>query len=128
MDTLDKIEEYLIDLGISYQELSPTAWLIEDEEKGIPATVASHAGPIIMIRAEVMQVPSSGREELFAKLLSLNSSDLLHGAYALDGDKIVILDTLEYEGMDKTEFGASLEAMGFALAEHYPVLSRFEDK
>ncbi len=128
MNTLDKIEEYLIDLGISYQELSPTAWLLEDEAKGLPAMVASHAGPVVMIRAEVMKVPQSGKEALYAKLLSLNSSDLLHGAYALDGDKVVILDTLEYEGMDKSEFGASLEAMGFALEEHYPVLSRFEEK
>lgn len=128
MNTLDKVEEYLIDMGISYQELSPTAWFLEDEGKGLPAMVASHAGPIVMVRAEVMKVPQIGREELFAKLLTLNSSDLLHGAYALDGDKVVILDTLEYEGMDRGEFGASLEAMGFALAEHYPVLSRFEEK
>ena len=128
MNTLDKVEEYLIDLGIGYQELSPTAWFLEDETKGIPAMVASHAGPIVMIRAEVMKLPQSGKEALFTKLLTLNSSDLLHGAYALDGDKVIILDTLEYEGMDKNEFGASLEAMGFALAEHYPVLSRFEEK
>ncbi len=128
MNTLDKVEEFLIDLGISYQELSPTAWFLEDETKGLPSMVASHAGPVVMIRAEVMKVPETGKEELFAKLLTLNSSDLLHGAYALDGDKVVILDTLEYESMDKNEFVASLEAMGFALEEHYPVLSRFEDK
>ena len=29
--------------------------------------------------------------------------------------------------MDKEEFEASLDAIGFALSEHYPVLSRYMD-
>ena len=125
MEKQSKVEAYLIDLGISYQEISPGAWLIEDESKSLPKMVVSQTDPIVMIRADVMPAPARKREELFATLLRLNGSDFLHGAYALDGEEIVALDTLEYETMDKGEFRASLEAMAFALGQHYPILSKF---
>lgn len=128
MSVLEKVEDFLIDLGISYQELSGPAWLVEDESKGLPPMVVSRAGSVVTIRSEVMDIPASNRESFYAKLLELNATDLIHGAYAIDGGKVYIVDTLEYENMDKTELGASLEAIGFALSEHYPVLSRHEGR
>lgn len=125
MHGVSKVEEYLIDLGISYQEIAKGAWLIEDEAKGLPKMVVSQSEPIVVVRADVMPVPKKNREELFAKLLHLNGSDFLHGAYALDGDEIVAVDTLEYDTLDKNEFRASIEAMAFALSQHYPVLSAY---
>lgn len=125
MQRISKVEEYLIDLGISYQELSQGAWLVEDEARGLPKMVVSYVDPIVIVRADVMPVPAQGREELFATLLRLNGSDFLHGAYALDKNEIVALDTLEYETMDKGEFRASIEAMAFALRQHYPLLTKF---
>jgi hypothetical protein len=128
MQGLSKVEVFLIDLGISYQEVSKGAWLIEDEAKGLPKMVVNHTDPIVVLRADVMRVPAKKREELFSTLLRLNGSDFLHGAYALDGDEVVALDTLEYETMDKNELRASIEAMAFALSQHYPLLSQFADK
>lgn len=127
MAGLSKIEEYLIDLGISYEEIGSTTWLVEDAPRGLPKLVVSWADPIVMVRADVMPAPPTGREAFFAELLKLNGEDLVHGAYALDGDEVVIVDTLEYATMDKPEFEASLDAIGFALAEHYPLLSRFKN-
>lgn len=128
MDGLSKVEEYLIDLGISYEEISKGAWLIEDVVKGLPKMVVSHTDPIVVVRANVMPVPSAMKEELYATLLRLNGSDFLHGAYAIDGNEIVALDTLEYAHMDKDEFRASIEAMAFALSQHYPLLMKFIDR
>ena len=128
MDGLSKVEEYLIDLGISYEEISKGAWLIEDVVKGLPKMVVSHTDPIVVVRANVMPVPSAMKEELYSTLLRLNGSDFLHGAYAIDGNEIVALDTLEYAHMDKDEFRASIEAMAFALSQHYPLLMKFIDR
>lgn len=125
MESLSRIEGFLIDLGISYQEISKGAWLVEDDAKGLPPMVVSLADPVLVIRADVMPVPAGKREELFRKLLELNATDFLHGAYAIDGDRIVAVDTLQYATLDRNELGASLEALGFALAQHFPLLSRF---
>lgn len=126
MAGLTKIEDFLIQLEVSYEEIGNSTWLIEDADKGFPNIVVSYADPVVVVRADVMKAPSKNREAFFAELLKLNCDDLIHGAYALDGDEVVLIDTLEYDGMDKNEFQASLEAMGFALAEHYPVLAPFK--
>ncbi len=123
MAGLNKVEEFLIALGVNYQEPQPGAWLVEDPEKGLPAVLISHAEPVVVVSARVMKAPPGDREAFFAKLLRLNYDGLTHGAYALDGDDVVLIDTLEYDTMDKAEFEAAIDAIGFALTEHYPLLS-----
>jgi len=126
MAGLNKIEQYLIDLGVAYEELAPGTWAVEDPGKGIPKLFVSYADPVVIVHAEVMKAPAREREAFFGELLKLNYAGLLHGAYALEGDQVVLVDTLEYETMDKQDFEASLDAIGFALSEHYPLLSRFK--
>ncbi|MFA6506004.1 MAG: YbjN domain-containing protein [Treponemataceae bacterium] len=120
-----KIERYLIDLQLSYRELGSGMWLVEDEERGLEGIVVMHADSLVIVRVAVMKVPEDRRLELFTKLLELNAHDVLHGAYALEGDEIVLVDTLEYETMDLGDLQSALEAIGMALAQHYPILSAF---
>ena len=127
MPGLNKVEDYLISLGVSYEEPQADTWLVEDPGKGLPAIVISHAEPVVILTAKAMRIPTKNREAFFYELLKLNYSGLLHGAYAIEGEDVVLMDTLEYDGMDKEEFEASLDAIGFALSEHYPVLSRYMD-
>jgi hypothetical protein len=128
MPGLNKIEDYLMSLGVSYEEPQPGTWLVEDSAKGLPGIMISLAEPVVILTAKAMHLPDKGREELFRELLELNYSGLLHGAFAIDHDDVVIVDTLEYANMDKEEFEASLDAIGFALSEHYPSLSRYMGK
>jgi len=125
MSSLPKIEQYLIDLGISYQEISKNAWLIEDENKGYPKMMVSLSDPIVIISADVMPVPKENAETLFRMLLELNATDLLHGAYAISGNDIIVIDTLEQSSLDKDEFLASIESISFALLEHYKKLASY---
>ena len=125
MSSLPKIEQYLIDLGISYQEISKNAWLIEDENKGYPKMMVSRSDPIVIIIADVMPVPKENAETLFRMLLELNATDLLHGAYAISGNDIIVIDTLEHASLDKDEFLASIESISFALLEHYKKLASY---
>jgi len=69
--------------------------------------------------------PERGREALYEKLLRLNAEELVHGAYALEGDHVILIDTLEAANLDLEELRASCEAIGLALAEHYKVLGEF---
>jgi hypothetical protein len=53
---------------------------------------------------------------------------LVHGAYALEGDHVILIDTLEVDTMDLEELRASFEAIGLALVQHYKVLGRYRRK
>ena len=117
----NKVEQYLIDLKFAYRKLKPNIWLLDEgENEGL---MVMHADPLVIIRVQLMSIPSKNKQELFAKLLELNASDMIRGAYGLEGDKVVITDTFEYETLDYSEFRAALDAIGLALVQHYPILS-----
>jgi len=123
-----KIEQYLIELMITYQQVEKNLWLLDDEEHSLHGVVIMQAEPMVIIRAEVMDIPKNNTLELYTKLLELNASDVIHGAYALESKKIVLLDTLNYDTMDYEDFRAVLDSFSMALAEHYPILSKFREK
>ena len=123
-----KIEQYLIDLMITYRQIDSNLWLLEDEEHALQGVVIMQAEPMVIIRAEIMETPKDNVLELYTKLLELNASDVVHGAYALEGSKIVLIDTLHYDTMDYEDFRAVLDSFSLLLTQHYPVLSKYREK
>ena len=125
MGSEDKVRSYLVDLGLSYEEVGDGTFLINDEDKGLKNIVAMVSEPLLIIRVKVMEPPEHDRESLYEELLRLNAEDLLHGAYALEGDHVILIDTLELETLDLEELRSSLEAIGLALVQHYKLLGRY---
>jgi len=123
-----KIEQYLIDMMVTYQQADKNLWLLDDEEHSLQGVAVMQAEPMVIIRAEVMNVPKNNLLELYTKLLELNAVDVIHGAYALEKNKIVLIDTLHYDTLDYEDFRAVLESFSMALAEHYPILSKYREK
>lgn len=121
-----KIEGYLINSSITHEEVGENIWLINDTEKGLGNVVVFAEDSLVTIRAKVMELPREHRPELYEELLRLNA-DMVHGAYAIEEDHVILLDTLEYDTMDFEEFQASLDAIGLALAQHYPKLSTYRE-
>ena len=124
----NKVEQYLIDLKYSFQEVKPNLWLLDDAEHDLEGIAVMFVEPLVIIRVQVMNAPEQNRLEFFAKLLELNACDMIHGAYGLEGDKVVIIDTLEYDSLDYDEFRATLDAISLALTQHYPILSVYMGK
>ena len=125
---VNKIEEYLIDLMYTFREVEPNFWLLDDKEHDLEGIAVMYADPLVIFRVQVMDAPKQKREEFFVKLLELNASDMIQGAYGLEGDKVVIINTLQYETLDYSEFRASLDAISLALTQHYPILSVYRGK
>jgi len=123
-----KIEQYLIDLMITYQKIDSNLWLLDDEEHTLQGVAIMQADSVVITRAEIMDVPKSNVLELYTKLLEINATDLVHGAYAVDKGKVVLIDTLHYDTMDYDDFRAVLDSFSLAITEHYPVLSKYREK
>jgi len=125
-----KIEQYLIEMMLSYEQVEDNMWLLDDEDSALQSVAVMHADPLVVIRVEIMDIPNNGLLELYTKLLELNATDVMHGAYALDikNKKIILLNTLQYDSMDYIDFRTALESFSLALAEHYPILSKYREK
>ncbi len=126
MVTRDDVESFLARLELPYQEIEEGLWVVGNGG-GVAPVFVSHDPPLLVMRVEVMDTPGDEelRNGLFRELLELNASDLVHGAYGLDGDEIVLTDSLQLEDLDFSEFQASLESIVLALRSHFEVLSRY---
>lgn len=128
MISREDIESYLIRTDLDYEEIGEGMWLVRPggEEAGSgPAIVASYLPPVLLLRTVIRTVPETddGQLRIFRRLLELNASDLVHGAYGLEDGEIVLADTLELENLDFTEFRASLESLALAVSSHLKDLS-----
>jgi hypothetical protein len=122
-----KIEQYLIDLMLTYQQIENNLWLLDDEAHSLQGVAVMQADPLVIVRAEIMEVPKKNVLELYTKLLELNATDLIHGAYALEKNKIILIDSIQYETLNYEEFRAALDSFSLALTQHYPILSKYRE-
>jgi len=128
MISREKLESFLVKLSLTFQPAGSNLWVVADAQKGLENLLIALSDPLVILRINVMEVPAKDKEKLFEELLRLNASDMVHGAYAVDGKNVIIIDTLEADTMDLEEFEASIDAIGLALAQHYRVLSRYRVK
>jgi hypothetical protein len=125
MQLSDKLERYMLDLGLSYEDQGDNVWIVVGTEKGTENIIVVLEEPIVIVRTKVMDVPASQKAELCETLLKLNATDVIHGAYALEGDSVILMNTLVAETMDIEEFQATLDAIGLALVQHYEILAKY---
>ncbi len=128
MKNKEDIESYLLRAELPYEEVAEGMWIVgrQDEQEKL---VVKYQPPVLVCRVNVMDVPSEKekREELFQTLLALNAAEMMHGAYGLEGGKIVISDALQLENLDFNEFQATIDDITLAVADHYPRLAKFRE-
>ncbi len=124
---MQKIESYLVNLDIPYEDLGENTWIINDPNSGLEQVAVAVNEPLVVVRVKVMELPRRNREEFMLTLLKLNGSDLVHGAYAVVDNDVILIDTLNYETMHQEDFQAALDAVSMALTEHYTLLTGFRE-
>jgi Tir chaperone family protein CesT len=131
MITREDIQSFfdrLYGANLSVTEIEPNLWLLRTPEGA--EVVVHYAPPVVILRVRVMELPASEprRSELLRQLLEYNARDLVHGSYGLEGDHVVLTDTLELENLDFSEFEASFESMTLALASHLGALASYRER
>ena len=131
MITKEDIQSFLDRLeggSLTVMEIEPNLWLARTTEDA--EVVVHYAPPVVILRVRVMEMPASEprRSELFRQLLEYNARELVHGSYGLEGDHVVLTDTLELENLDYSEFEACFDSMTLALASHLGALAPFRER
>ena len=125
MISREDVEAFLDRLvgGSDYEEVGEGIWVISVGDS--PRVGVNYESPVLVLRVNVMDVPKSDASKagLMTKLLELNATDLVHGSYGLEGEHIVLTDTLQLENLDFNELQASFDSITLALASHLPALA-----
>jgi hypothetical protein len=130
MVTKEDLQSFLdrLDGGaLAVTEVEPNLWLARAPDGA--QVVVHYAPPFVVLRVEVMELPAREprRSELLRQLLEYNARELVHGSYGLEGDRVVLSDTLELENLDYSEFEASFDSLTLALASHLGALAPFHE-
>jgi hypothetical protein len=131
MITKDDLQSFLDRLeggGLGVAEVEPGLWLVTTPEEA--EIVINYAPPVLLLRVRVMELPGDEprRSELYRQLLELNARELVHGSYGIEGDHVVLTDTLELGNLDFSEFEASFDSLSLALATHMSALAPYRER
>ena len=126
MRSRDDIESYLARAEVPYEEVGEDGmWLVHDSSLGENIAIQA-AGPLLLFRVKVFELREvDDRAALYEELLTLNTSDLVHGAYGISDGAVVLTCTLQIENLDYNELQGVLDDFSLALANHYEKLSKF---
>jgi len=123
----EDIESFLIRAEADFEEIGDGLWMVSQPGEAAAASriVVSYQPPVVVFRADIREVPIDDEDqlELYRRLLHLNATDLIHGAYGLEDGEVILSDTLELENLDFSEFRASLESLSLALTSHWGQLT-----
>jgi hypothetical protein len=130
MSNKEKIESYILQMELPYVEVDNGLWILYESEDSAQKLVISDSDTIVHFRMKVMDITKdkSVHGELFRTLLEINATGLTHGAFAIEGDAIVLIDSLQAENLDFNEFQASAEALFLGIIDTYEDLSKYVDK
>jgi Tir chaperone family protein CesT len=126
MKTAADIQAYLLNMNMEYEEPREGTWVLSAVDSGQNLAITL-AGPVIVFRVKVMEIPRHNREELFRTLLELNATEMMHGAYGIEGDAVIIADALQLENLDYNEFAATVDDITLAVASHHGRLAKFRE-
>jgi hypothetical protein len=123
----DKLEGYFIKLGLTYQQIADDTWVVTDDDAGVHQVVVMVDDPIVVVRVTVMPLPSKNREPFFETVLRMNGSDLVHIAYAVEGEHLILSNSFLLDTLDLEELQAAIDEIGMALIQHYSILSKYRN-
>jgi Tir chaperone protein (CesT) family len=119
----DDLEAQLGRLGRRFERTPDGTFIVAIGPNQPPAALLL-VPPVLVIQVAIGEAPRDLAQAapIYKKLLELNASALLHSAFGLENDQIVLSAALELDNLDLNELEAVLADIDVALGEHVPVL------
>jgi len=119
----EDLEGYLLRLERRFERAEDGTYLLYMGPDR-PLVALRVAAPVLVAQVDIGQAPAddAAGAALFRKLLVLNATALVHAAYGLEGNTIVLSAALELKNLDLNELEAVLADLDMALANQIPKL------
>jgi len=129
IQTGEDLEGYLLRLERRFERADDGTYLVSmGADRPLVALLV--APPLLVAQVEIGLVPpdDAAAAPLFRKLLVLNATALVHAAYGIEGERIVLSAALALQNLDLNELEAVLADLDMALATQVPTLREFSSK
>lgn len=119
----EDIESFLIDSGYQFEPLPDQMWRVSDEADDLDNILVFITETVVNFQVGLFTLPENPSTALLHRMLELNASSLIHGAFAIDKDKVILIGALELDNLDRNELQAMVESMAMAIREHHEELT-----
>ena len=132
MLTRDDIESFLDRLtaeGANYEEVEQGLWVVRPGGP-LEFDVVVHSprrSSLLRVKVMTSRPTTVSCADAEPPLLELNANDLVHGAYGIEQESIVMTEALELAHLDYEEFLAAYESITLALASHLRELGSYRE-
>jgi len=129
IQTGEELEGYLLRLERRFERAEDGTYLVSmGADRPLVALLV--APPLLVAQVEIGAVPvdDAAAAPLFRKLLVLNATALVHAAYGIEGERIVLSAALALQNLDLNELEAVLADLDMALTTQVPTLREFSSK
>jgi len=129
IQTGEDLEGYLVRLERRFERAEDGTYLVSvGADRPLVALLV--APPLLVAQVEIGLVPAddAAAAPFFRKLLELNATSLVHAAYGIEGERIVLSAALALQNLDLNELEAVLADLDMALATQVPTLREFVSK
>ncbi|HYP77612.1 MAG TPA: CesT family type III secretion system chaperone [Polyangiaceae bacterium] len=125
----EELEGYLLRLERRFERAEDGTYLVSMGADR-PLVALRLAAPVLVAQVDIGLAPvdDAAAAPLFRKLLVLNATALVHAAYGIEGESIVLSAALALQHLDLNELEAVLSDLDMALATQVPTLREFGSK
>jgi hypothetical protein len=125
----EDLEGYLLRLERRFERAEDGTYLVSMGADR-PLVALRVATPVLLAQVEIGLAPSddAAAAPLLRELLVLNATALVHAAYGIEGDRILLSAALALRNLDLNELEAVLADLDMALATQVPKLREFGSK
>ena len=126
MNHAETVASHLIQASVPHEQLNESTWVVQLEDQRQSRIAVKVQDPIVLFSTPILELSANtqDREGLFRLLLELNA-DLMHSAYGLEGERVVLSGASEAATLDINQFQAVLDDLTMALDNHSDKLARW---
>ncbi|HYQ46230.1 MAG TPA: CesT family type III secretion system chaperone [Polyangiaceae bacterium] len=123
IQTGEDLEGYLLRLERRFERAEDGTYLLSMGADR-PLVALRVAPPLLVAQVEIGVAPvdDTTAAPLLRKLLVLNATSLVHAAYGIEGERILLSAALPLQNLDLNELEAVLADVDMALASQVPTL------
>jgi hypothetical protein len=122
--TRDDVERFLESRERRFEVMEDGTIVVPLVPDQAPAMVRVEP-PVVVMQINIGEVSfteATSEAAFYRRLLELNAGGLLHAAYGLEANRVVLSSALALDNLDPNELEAALADLGMALIEHVPGL------
>lgn len=126
MRTKHDVESYLRGSGYQHDEIADGTFRVFDPERPAIGVIVRVEAELVVFRLKVLGLEHvKQREALFKHLLELNAADMVHAAYGITDNAVVMDCALRLETLDLGELRGTLDDFMLALERHRALLRAY---